>query len=209
MTIIDLIVILLLVYGAARGYCTGIFSQLSAIAGIVLGSWAAYMFSTEIALWFNVEGQNDVLIFIGVLIAVMIIVMLITKLVDKIVNSLGISFPFRIMGAAFSVVKIILLLSITLNGYLYLTKFFEKTTHDNIQQSMSYKPLIAVSNLIFPYFEKIMGQVSSDDKLNIENKIQDNIDKVEKEVEKLLQKKIEKEVAKETEEASSDFATKA
>lgn len=205
MTIIDLIVILILIYGAARGYCTGIFSQLSAIAGIVLGTWVAYMFSSEIAQWFNIQEQNDVLIFIGVLIAVMIVVMLISKIIDKLINSMGISFPFRIMGAAFSVVKVILILSIILNGYLYVTKSFDKKTHDNILKSMSYKPLMSVSNLIFPYFEKIMGQIPPNTKQNIEDKVQDNIDKVEKEVEKLLEKEIKEKV----DENISDFSANA
>ena len=205
MTIIDLIIILALIYGAARGYCTGIFSQLSAIAGIVLGTWAAYMFSSEIAQWLNLEGQSDTLMFIGVLIAVMIIVMIITKVIDKLVNSMGISFPFRVMGAAFSVVKVILILSITLNGYLYITKSFDKKAHENVVNSKSYKPLITVSSLIFPYLEKVMGQIPSDTKQNIEDSFKDKIDKVEDEVEKIIKKEVEKKV----DENISDFTAKA
>ena len=159
MTIIDFIIILVLIYGAARGYCTGIFSQMSAIVGIVLGTWAAYLFSEKVAIWLNIQDQNEVLIFIGVLLSVMIVVMLLTKAVDKMVQSMGISFPFRVMGAAFSVLKMILILAVVLNGYLFVMKYFDKTVNKQVDQSYCYKPLMSINKLIFPYLEKALNRI--------------------------------------------------
>ena len=187
MTIIDFIIILVLIYGAARGYCTGIFSQMSAIVGIILGTWVAYLFSNEVAQWLNIQDQNEILIFIGVLLVVMILVMLVTKLIDKTVKTMGISFPFRVLGAAFSVTKMILLLAVVLNSYLFVMSYLDKGANKQVTKSFAFKPLMQVNNLIFPYFDKVLNQIYTPE---IEKTINDVIDETTtKEIEKQIEKK--------------------
>lgn len=98
------------------GWRSGILVQLSGIIGVVLGTWVAYQFSEQIALWVGIDiaGVPYWLLFTVVLLAVLVAAVMLSHLVTHLFKAGGIALPLRILGAAFSLVKGALLLSLML-----------------------------------------------------------------------------------------------
>lgn len=154
MNIFDVLIWLLLIYAAYRGWKRGIFTQISGIIGIVLGAWVASNFSHQLAEWFEIESiDNEIVIFIIIVLVVMVGVTLLAKFLNKILHWGGLSFPIRLLGAAFSIVKFFFFISLLLSCYLRVSPMIGKAGEQKniIEKSFFYEPLLNVSGFVFPY----------------------------------------------------------
>lgn len=180
MNILDIIVGALLLYALWRGWSSGILVQLSGIAGIVLGAWLAYRFSEQVSLRLDVPMQYNSLVFVAILIVVMIGIILLGKLLTKVLSYGGLSAPIKLLGAAASILKIIIILSLVLRTFESLNDNGKIVDTTYLQKSIAYKPLTNIASTIFPYIANFADKIDKDNpqiREHIEEQVQEQVKK--------------------------------
>lgn len=156
MNILDVLICVILLFGIWKGWNSGILMQLSGIVGIIAGAWVATAFSDKVVEWFDVGQSNEMVVFVVVVIVVMIGVIVLLKLLDKLLNWSGLSFPIKLLGSIFCVVKYIVVLAFMLSCYAKVTKYVDKPIDKDglVVTSAFYEPLKSVSDVVFPFLLK-------------------------------------------------------
>lgn len=181
MTIFDMILSILLVYGLYKGIRNGLFIELASLISLLAGIYFAIKFSfflkeiiTKHVSWNpnTVQIIAFVLTFILVVIGITLLAKLFTKMADFAylgwINKLG--------GGVFRLLKIVLILSV-------LFTIFEKINFDNIfakekalNDSLFYRPIQKVAGFIYPSIEEFYDKmkekaIDNDEKSKATNQI--------------------------------------
>jgi membrane protein required for colicin V production len=119
MNYIDIIIGLLLIFAAIRGFRKGFIVELASLAALILGIWGAIEFSyiTEDFIKENFNFKTDYLYlisFAATLIIIVILVHLIGQAITKFIEAAMLGFLNKIAGMAFGVLRTALILSIIL-----------------------------------------------------------------------------------------------
>jgi membrane protein required for colicin V production len=119
MNYLDIILALILLAGAIRGFTKGFVYELASLAGILLGIFAAAIFTTNLAAILSgfvawSPGTIRLVSFIGLFLFVMLLSHIIGQLISGLIKVMGINILNRFAGIAAGVVKTALVLSILL-----------------------------------------------------------------------------------------------
>jgi len=155
MNYIDFIIIILLVFGVARGFTDGLVRELASLLALILGIWGAIKFSAFTAGrlydYFDMTGQYvGIIAFLITFIVIVIIIHFIGMIVDRFVDAISLGFLNRILGMVFGIFKTALILSVifvVLNAIDTRHPFLPKA---RIEQSRLYNPIADIAPAIFP-----------------------------------------------------------
>ena len=155
MNYIDLIIIILLVFGVARGFTDGLVRELASLLALILGIWGAIKFSAftagKLYDYFDMTGQYvGIIAFLITFIIIVIIIHFIGMIVDRFVDAISLGFLNRILGMVFGIFKTALILSVifvVLNAIDAKHPFLPKA---RIEQSRLYNPIADIAPAIFP-----------------------------------------------------------
>ncbi|HUV00169.1 MAG TPA: CvpA family protein [Bacteroidales bacterium] len=155
MNYIDFIIIILLVFGVARGFTDGLVRELASLLALILGIWGAIKFSAFTAGrlydYFDMTGQYvGIIAFLITFIVIVIIIHFIGMIVDRFVDAISLGFLNRILGMVFGIFKTALILSVifvVLNAIDARHPFLPKA---RIEQSRLYNPIADIAPAIFP-----------------------------------------------------------
>lgn len=152
MAIFDIIVLVILAIAAVGGFRKGIITQVCGIAGLLLGIFLAFRFSSKLSVWLNVgETFSWILSFIIIVLAVILVLYFTGWLVHKVVHGVGLGVIDRVGGAVLGILKWGLILSF----FMGLLVRFSESTHifepEKITGSKTYPPLKKVADIVFPY----------------------------------------------------------
>jgi membrane protein required for colicin V production len=159
---LDIIILLLLLIGAIRGYFTGFVLQSLTLVALFGGVWVGlkynHFISPYLIKWLDIKEAvapyiSFTVLFIVVIILVHLIGVLITKFIDK--SALGVM--NRIGGVLFGITKFVFIISICL---LLIQKIDKKRiliSDKSKKESKLYEPLSKVAPAVFPTidFERI------------------------------------------------------
>ncbi|MNK21310.1 colicin V production protein [compost metagenome] len=158
MTGIDIVLGGLLLYGLVKGLWKGLFSELASLVSLLVGIYVAVKFSGFVGKMLEGHVNNpkyiSITAFAITFIAVVIGIILLAKVFTKLADFSGLGLINRIMGGFFGFLKMVLILSVSLNFFLKINSnnlFAEKETLDN---SLFFNPILKVSNTIFPVLEE-------------------------------------------------------
>lgn len=125
MIVADIIIALLLIFAAWRGYTKGIIMQIASLAALVLGVLAAYFFWNELyihlAEWFDIN--HYVLKTISVIViavVVLLLILLLGKILSKVIQISLFGIFDRILGMVCGIVQLALALSFVIFALLYI-----------------------------------------------------------------------------------------
>jgi membrane protein required for colicin V production len=160
---IDLIIIVLLVFGLARGFINGFIKELASLLALILGIWGAIKFSTFTAAklydYFDMTGKYvGIVAFLITFIVIVVIIHFIGLLVDKFVETISLGFLNSLLGIVFGIFKTALILSVIfviLNAIDAKHHFLPRR---QIEESKFYNPIADIAPAIFP----IIGEGSFD-----------------------------------------------
>ena len=160
---IDFIIIILLVFGLARGFMNGFIKELASLLALILGIWGAIKFSTFTAAklydYFDMTGQYvGIIAFLITFVIIVIIIHFIGLLVDKFVEKISLGVLNSLLGLVFGVFKTALILSViftVLNAFDAKHHFLPRK---QIEDSRLYNPIADIAPAIFP----IIGEGSFD-----------------------------------------------
>jgi membrane protein required for colicin V production len=152
---IDFVIIILLVFGLARGFINGFIKELASLLALILGIWGAIKFSVFTAEklydYFDMTGQYvGIIAFLITFIIIVIIIHFIGMIVDKFVETLSLGFLNSLLGLIFGVFKSALILSVifvVLNAIDAKHRFLPKKV---IEDSRFYNPIADIAPALFP-----------------------------------------------------------
>jgi membrane protein required for colicin V production len=144
MGLLDIILGGLLLYGVVKGLWKGLFVELASLLSLLLGVYIAVKF-------YGLTGS--VIVFALLFIIVVVGIYLLAKVFTKIADFASLGLLNRILGGLFGGLKMVLILSVTLNFFLKINSSNFFTEKETLDKSLFFYPMIKVSNTIFPVLE--------------------------------------------------------
>lgn len=160
---IDFIIIILLVFGLARGFINGFIKELASLLALILGIWGAIKFSSFTAErlydYFDMTGKYvGIISFLITFVIIVILVHFIGLIVDKFADKVSLGFLNSVLGLVFGVFKSALILSVIFVVLNAIDAKHHFLPREKIEGSRLYNPIADIAPAIFP----IIGEGSFD-----------------------------------------------
>jgi membrane protein required for colicin V production len=161
MNTIDIIIVVILLFGTINGFIKGLFIEVTSLVGLVLGVYGAIHFSHFLGNFLKDsmswdESMIQVVSFAGTFLIILIALVLLGKALTKIAETIALGFFNKLVGAIFGLLKYALILSIVLTVYDHINssiRFVEKT---KVKQSVLYEPVKNFAPAIFPNLIRVI-----------------------------------------------------
>ncbi len=158
MNYIDIILGLLLLLAAIRGFNKGLVAEVASLAALILGIWGAIHFShltgDFLSDLFDYKSKYMGLIsFFVTFILIVVAVQIIGNVVDKIVKTLALGFLNRLAGILFGVLKTALILSVVLIVFDEVDENVGIIPSEKKAESQIYEPVRNLVPTIFPFLD--------------------------------------------------------
>lgn len=137
--ILDILFLLPMIWFGWKGAKYGLVSEITSLAGLILGLYAAVYFSDKVAGELPVQGSYAGLLAFGItFLAVLIVAVLLGKVVEKLLDLCSLGMINKLLGGLFGILKVVLVFS-TLIFFLNSLDKYEKIVKPALkQQSMLY-----------------------------------------------------------------------
>ena len=171
MNYIDMFILVLLAWAVFKGYTRGFILQMTVLAALGLGIFAALKLSDftaeQLEGHISVSSETLNLIAMGVtFLLVFIGVNLIGRMVEKMVEAIELSFINRLFGIVFSVSKLVIICGVLL---AFIDRVDQKTPilpDHSREKSLFFQPLTSIATAIFPSL-KVPGGDYDDIKVEV------------------------------------------
>lgn len=152
MNILDIILAIVLTFGAIQGFRKGIISQLCGVVGVVLGAWLAFKFGAKVGEWIGVE-LNNIVAYVIVFVVAILLAGLAGRIAESLLKVTGLGIINRLGGVVVSVVLSSLLLSLALGFFEQCNNLLHIVSPQYIEESVLSAYVEKVSDFVFPYLE--------------------------------------------------------
>ena len=165
MSIIDIVLGALLLFGLIRGGMKGLFVEIASLLALVLGVYGAIHFSSFAAdfLQSKVDWNEKTLNIVAFAITFVIIVLTISlagKALTKLADFAALGILNKLLGGVFGALKIGLILSVLLMVFNKLNKTLPFIETQDLEDSVLYEPVKSLAPMVFP------NLIKSDDEQN-------------------------------------------
>jgi len=165
MTVLDIILLVLLLFGLINGLKNGLFVEVASLVALVAGVYGAIQFSNFAAdfLMSKVDWNEKTVNIIAFAITFIVIVLVITlagKALTKIADFAALGIVNKLLGGIFGLLKFAVILSVILIIFDSLNKNLPFTDKEDLEDSMLYEPIKSFVPTIFPI---ILEKKSSDE----------------------------------------------
>lgn len=155
MSIIDIVLAALLLFGFIRGLFKGLFVEIASLVALVLGVYGAIHFSYFAAdlLESKVEWDEKTINVVAFAITFVIIVLAISlagKALTKLADFAALGLLNKLLGGVFGTLKVGLTLSILLIMFNKLNNTLPFMERENLEKSALYEPVKSLAPMIFP-----------------------------------------------------------
>ncbi len=155
MSIIDIVLAALLLFGLVRGVIKGFFVEVASLLALVLGIFGAIHFSNFAAdfLESKVNWSEQTINITAFAITFVIIVLAISlagKALTKLADFAALGIINKLLGGIFGVLKIGLILSIILIIFDKMNNTLPFADKEDLEESMLYEPVKSLAPMIFP-----------------------------------------------------------
>ncbi len=168
MSIIDIVLGSLLLFGLIRGAMKGLFVEIASLVALVLGVYGAIHFSGFAAgfLESKVDWDEKTINIVAFAITFVIIVLAISlagKALTKLADFAALGILNKLLGGVFGVLKIGLILSVLLIVFNKLNNTLPFMEQEDLEDSMLYKPVKSIVPMIFPNLIKSEDEAITDE----------------------------------------------
>ena len=160
MNVFDLLVCLVVAWAVWNGWRKGCIVQLCGLAGVVVAVWVAARFGPAVGAWCRVEpsAAAPAGFFIS-LVVILLAVAIFGRILRKLIHFAGLGFADVALGIAVAVVKYLLVLSVLCSAFDRLNADFRFVEPRILEQSKTYRPLLRLSEAVFPFVEQMRQQI--------------------------------------------------
>lgn len=155
MSIIDIILAALLLFGFIRGLFKGLFVEIASLLALVLGIYGAIHFSYFAAdlLDSKVDWNEKTINIVAFAITFVIIVLAISlagKALTKLADFAALGILNKLLGGVFGALKIGLILSVLLIVFNKLNNTLPFMEEEDLEESVLYEPVKSLAPMLFP-----------------------------------------------------------
>lgn len=155
MSVIDIILGALILFGLIRGFMKGLFVEVASLVALVAGVYGAIHFSNFAAdfLTEKVDWNEKTINITAFAITFVIIVLAIAlagKALTKLADFAALGIINKFLGGVFGALKIALILSVVLNIFDKLNSTITFVDEEHIDDTVLYKPVKSLVPTIFP-----------------------------------------------------------
>ena len=158
MNILDIILALVLVFGAVQGFRKGIIAQLCGIVGVLLGAWLAFKFGAKLGDWIGVE-LNEIVAYVIVFLVAVLVAGLMGRIATAVLKATGLGILNRLGGLALSVVEYALILSLLLGLFERINNATQWVKPEVLEESVIAGPVQEISDFVFPYLWEVKDAI--------------------------------------------------
>lgn len=167
MTTIDIILAALLLFGFIKGFLNGLFVEIASLASLILGIYGAIHFSNFTASLFKDkvdwdENYVNIVAFAITFVVIVLAVSLAGKAFTKLANFAFLGLVNKILGGIFGALKLGLIASVALNVFDNLNTTVPFVDKKDIEKSVLYDPVIAISTKLYPAFKEKVDDKKKD-----------------------------------------------
>lgn len=161
MSVIDIVLAALILFGLIRGFLKGLFVEVASLLALVLGVYGAIHFSHFAAGFLQNKTDWDekaisLTAFAITFIVIVILVAMAGKVLTKIADFAALGILNKLLGGAFGALKIAFVLSVLLNFFDRMNKTLPFVSVETIEESMLYTPVKHIVPTVFPdTFEQV------------------------------------------------------
>lgn len=167
MSVIDIILGALLIFGIVRGFMKGLFVEIASLVALVAGVYGAIHFShyvsdklSDVVDWS--EKYVNVAAFAITFFIIVLLVSLAGKAFTKLADFAALGILNKILGAAFGILKVGFILSVILIIFSHTNRNIEFVSQDKLNKSVLYAPIKGLATLIFPNIIKQEEELRED-----------------------------------------------
>ena len=155
MSVLDIVLAALLIFGLVRGLINGLFVEVASLVALVAGVYGAIHFSDFAAniLMDKTEWSEktiNITAFAITFVVIVLVIALAGKALTKLADFAALGIINKILGGLFGVLKIGLILSVVLIVFDSMNSAIPFTDEESIEDSMLYKPVKGFAPMIFP-----------------------------------------------------------
>jgi len=155
MSIIDIVLGALLLFGLIRGAIKGLFVEIASLCALVLGVFGAIHFSYFVSdlLESKVDWDEktmNIIAFATTFVIIVLAISLAGKALTKLADFAALGMLNKLLGSVFGALKIGLILSVLLIVFNKLNKTLPFMEEDQLEESILYKPVKSLAPMIFP-----------------------------------------------------------
>mgnify|MGYP001087865640 CR=1 FL=1 len=171
MEILDIILLVVLIFGFVKGIMNGLFVELASILSLIFGVYGAIHFSYYVAGFLNSktewnEKTINILAFIITFIVIILAIIFAGKAFTKLADFATLGTLNKILGGVFGTFKLGLILSVLMIVFEKANDTFKFVEQEELNQSTLYQPVKSIAPLLFPDIIKSSKEV-------LEEKIED------------------------------------
>lgn len=160
MSVFDIVIGILLLYAAYKGFREGMVVQIFGILAIVIGIYLAYRYGNYVGELLRInENISKVIGFVIIMLGVIICAALLGKAVSGLFRFVGLRILDQIGGVLLSVAKTAIIVSVLIVVFEALNKQTHWASKEKLERSVLYVPLRDVSNIVFPYVNFIKDKL--------------------------------------------------
>jgi membrane protein required for colicin V production len=161
MSVIDIILLLLFVPAVFHGISKGFIAQAVALLSLLLGAWLSFKFSATVSAWLQPYLDVSpmalhVIAFAIILIGVFLALLLLGKALTGLVKLVMLGWLDKLLGIAFSIIKIGLVVGLVILLFEALNTRYELVPQAILDKSVLYKPIKEVADVVFPYMKELI-----------------------------------------------------
>lgn len=176
MNYFDIIIIIPLIWGAYKGFKKGLIIEVASLIALFLGVWGGVKFSSISANYlgemFEIsEKIMPIISFAVTFIVIVIAVFSLAKLLQKFIKLIALGLINKITGAAFGVLKFMLIISVLLSLVNTVNAQINFISPEMKESSLLYKPISKVALIIIPGLKEINFNGLMDDVVEKEGEI--------------------------------------
>ena len=155
MSVIDIVLGALILFGLVRGFMKGLFVEVASLVALIAGVYGAIHFSNFAGefLESKVDWNEKTINIVAFAITFVIIVLTIAlagKALTKLANFAALGIINKLLGGLFGGLKIALILSVVLIVFDKMNSTIPFTEEETLEDSVLYKPVKSLVPMILP-----------------------------------------------------------
>ncbi|HKK11305.1 MAG TPA: CvpA family protein [Flavobacteriaceae bacterium] len=155
MGVLDIILLVLLLFGLINGFKRGLFVEVASLAALIIGVYGAIHFSNFAAdfLMEKVDWNEKTVNIVAFAITFVVIVLVIAfvgKALTKLADFAALGILNKLLGGIFGLLKVAVILSVILIIFDSLNKTLPFTDKEDLEDSILYNPIKSLVPTIFP-----------------------------------------------------------
>ena len=155
MSIIDIIIGALILYGIVKGLFKGLFVEVTSLLALVVGIYGAVHFSKYAAQILSnnfdwSQNTTSITAFAVTFVVIVLAISLAGKALTKLADFAALGLLNKLLGALFGGTKIALIISVLLLILSTLNQTIPFVSSDEIERSLLYSPVKSLAPMILP-----------------------------------------------------------